>query len=595
MDKKPDVAMEYVHQGVAEAKHGNNALWQGYFLQSGGIILDLSNKLDSSLYYFNETIAVAKTINDTIMEANALGNIGAAYHARGLLQPALDYHLAAARLRMNLPNKMYLGKSYNNIGLLYRIKKDYAKALDYLNRSLKIKEEVGDSLGLVATYLNIGSCYQYLKKYDSALHYAGQTLEMATKLKDVTKITAATGNMGVALLGLGEEEKAVVHLEKALSMLPASGHDEEFFSIYQGLGRYHRLKGETDKAIAFVNMGLEKAREMQRREQVMQFHIQLAGIYAGREDYQQAFNQYKTADALKDSLLNEENIRQLNELNVLFETEQKEQQIELLQNNVIEKEVTMLKNSKIRNLLLLTIFFLLSIAIVIGFSLNQNRKKNKQLAAQKTIIEKQLKEKEVLMHEIHHRVKNNLQIISGLLNLQSRHIDDPNALQAVREGRNRVKSIALIHQQLYQQENITDINLKTYIHELMQSIQQSFRDSGKQIQYHIECPDILLDVEVAVPIGLIVNELITNSYKYAFTEREDGAIGIKAEKMGVGMRLNIFDNGVGLPPGFKWKNQKSFGMKMIATLIQKLNASMKIESHNGTFIVIYIPDYKNIS
>ena len=257
--------------------------------------------------------------------------------------------------------------------------------------------------------------------------------------------------------------------------------------------------------------------------------------------------------------------------------------------------MNLLQKNKERNILLGSLAAIAVITTIIIVALRNNRKKNKLLESQKSIIEKQLQEKEILMREIHHRVKNNLQIISGLLNLQSRHIDDPNALQAVREGRNRVKSIALIHQQLYQQESLTDINFKNYVNDLMHSVQQSFRDNGKQIRHQIECPDMLLDVEVAVLIGLIINELATNSYKYAFPNSKEGTIGIAIRQEGKSLDIHMYDNGIGLPQNFEWQRQKSFGMKMIGTMVNKLKALVQWEHSPGTRVNIHIPDYSNIT
>lgn len=595
MDNDPKKALNYVAKGLTESRIGGDLLWEGYFLQSGGIIYDLSNNLDSGLAYFERTIEVARQRNDTVMEANALGNIGVAYQARGFLQPALTYQLAAARLREYQPNKTYLSKSYNNIGLIYRIKKDYAKALEYLHKSLSIKKETVDSSGMATTLLNIGSCYQHLGNYDSAISYAKQTLAIAQLLDENETIAAATGNIGLAFLAKGDLEKAIEMLKKALELSENGTKEEEYFSIYKGISSYYQKKGNITQSKVFALQGLEKAIQYNRREQIAIFQKTLSMLYAGENKFAEAFKMLEKSTLLGDSLLNEANIRQINEMNILYETELKENKIEVLTSETLENQIKLLKGSKQRNLLISALAFALIIASVIGYSLRQNQKKNLLLSEQKNIIEAQLKEKEILMGEIHHRVKNNLQIISGLLNLQSRHIADPNAQQAVREGRNRVKSIALIHQQLYQRESLTVINLRHYLKDLLQSIHQSFRDTGKEISHELKCPEVLLDVEAAVPIGLIINELVTNSYKYAFTERETGKIVISVEPNDPSMIVTISDNGIGLPQDFNWKQQNSFGIKMIGTLINKLRANFSIDGTNGTHFRMNIPDYSNIA
>jgi two-component system, sensor histidine kinase PdtaS len=595
MNTKPEQALLYMHKGRMASSKGNDKEWEGYFLQAAGIIHDLNNQLDSSLYYFEKTIALAREMNDTTMEANALGNIGAAYHARGYLQPALNYHLAAARLREATSSKQYLGKSYNNIGLLYRMKKDYPKAMEYLNKSLRLKENESDEEGIATTLLNIGSCYQHTGNYDSALAFARNSLTLATKIGDKDNIAAATGNIGSALLSLGKPEQAKTYLTQALQLFGKNGNDEEYFSVYQGLSKYYLQKGDIAQSKEYALKGLTKAKEMQRREQEVNFLKLLANLERKEGNALQAFNYLEEASQLNDTLLNIANNRQLNEMNILYETEQKESEIQKLTTEGLENRLKLLENNRQRNVLMTAFAFAAVIAIIIGYSLKKNKEKSALLAKQNEIIEKQLKEKEILMGEIHHRVKNNLQIISGLLNLQSRHIADPNALQAVREGRNRVKSIALIHQQLYQRESLTAINLKHYLKDLMQSIDQSFRDSGKEITHQVACPELLLDVEAAVPIGLIVNELVTNSYKHAFHQKNKGIITLQIEADEPSMQLIIQDNGDGLPEGFNLQEQKSFGLKMINTLVNKLKASFTIEQDSGAKFILHIPNYSDIS
>ena len=135
-------------------------------------------------------------------------------------------------------------------------------------------------------------------------------------------------------------------------------------------------------------------------------------------------------------------------------------------------------------------------------------------------------EREVLLKEIHHRVKNNLQIISSLLNLQARFIKDKSAVDAVQEGRNRVKSMALIHQKLYQQDNIQGINMPEYIENLSRALLTSYKIKGDRITVDRKVDAIYLDIDTAIPLGLIINELLTNSLKYAFPENEKGELKI---------------------------------------------------------------------
>ncbi|MCU0537668.1 MAG: PAS domain S-box protein [Hydrococcus sp. Prado102] len=194
------------------------------------------------------------------------------------------------------------------------------------------------------------------------------------------------------------------------------------------------------------------------------------------------------------------------------------------------------------------------------------------------------KEQEVLLQEIHHRVKNNLQVICSLLNLQSRSLKDPFILDLFRDSQNRVKSMALIHEKLYQSNNFSSINMAEYIHDLANNLLRSYASKNSNIKLKIEIQqNFSMDIDSAVPCGLIINELVTNSLKYAFNPASKGEISIQAtcdrEK---NLILTIKDNGRGLPENFDLENTKTLGLKLVKNLINQLRAKLAIDSQSGT-------------
>jgi two-component sensor histidine kinase len=220
------------------------------------------------------------------------------------------------------------------------------------------------------------------------------------------------------------------------------------------------------------------------------------------------------------------------------------------------------------------------LALVLLFSIVVYRQRNK-IAGEKKRSDQLLLDKELLLKEIHHRVKNNLEVVSSLLALQSAQIDDPNTREAMQEGQNRVHSIGIVHQKLYQGTNLGAIEMKDYFINLSESILDSF---GAEKRVTIECAMDQLDVDIdtAVPLGLIVNELLTNTLKYAFPEGQDGKVEIKLQKKAGGiLHLEVSDNGVGksgLTQG------TGFGGQLVSLLTQQLSGSMREEVKNGTRI-----------
>jgi two-component sensor histidine kinase len=206
---------------------------------------------------------------------------------------------------------------------------------------------------------------------------------------------------------------------------------------------------------------------------------------------------------------------------------------------------------------------------------------------QQTIEEKDLllEEKEWLVREIHHRVKNNLQMVISLLNAQSEFLNHPSAMDAIRESRERMQAIAILHQKLYRTDTSTRINMKSYISELMDNIRSSVADTDR-IEFQMEVgPNIDLDISQSVPLGLILNEGIINSIKYAYGENEKGSIRISFRYLGDRqLQLKIIDHGKGLPPGLDSENPHTLGLQLIRLFAEQLEGDLYFINNGGLTI-----------
>ncbi|MBC7873376.1 MAG: sensor histidine kinase [Ferruginibacter sp.] len=248
------------------------------------------------------------------------------------------------------------------------------------------------------------------------------------------------------------------------------------------------------------------------------------------------------------------------------------------------KESELMKEKKLRRVLISGAGLLLLAAGVILYQYRRQRIKN-------VVIQKQADDMQVLMKEIHHRVKNNLQVISSLLDLQSMTIADNQASEAVKEGKNRVQSMALIHQNLYSEGNIKGIKTREYISNLLQSLCDSYNISNDKVMVKTQIDDLNLDVDTMIPLGLVLNELVSNSLKYAFKDGRPGELSIVLHKEARHLLLKVSDNGAGYPEGMNIKDSKSFGMKMIRAFAQKLKAKLDIYNSNGAVVEMQITKY----
>lgn len=203
-------------------------------------------------------------------------------------------------------------------------------------------------------------------------------------------------------------------------------------------------------------------------------------------------------------------------------------------------------------------------------------------------VAKSLHEKEILLKEIHHRVKNNLQIISSLLNLQMVQVDDPVVVEMFQESRDRIRSIALVHEELYRYNDLAHIDVSTYVRTLVDKIMESHA-KGHAIRIETEVDPVALPINAAVPMGLIMNELITNAFKHAFADREGGLIRIVFKELDGQYALSVADDGIGLPPGFSLDNAATLGMQLVVNLATQLRGELSLQGPPGSVFRIVFP------
>ncbi len=212
-------------------------------------------------------------------------------------------------------------------------------------------------------------------------------------------------------------------------------------------------------------------------------------------------------------------------------------------------------------------------------------------------ISESLKEKEVMLKEIHHRVKNNLQVVSSLLFFQSKKISDPKTLEIFRDGENRVKSMALIHEKLYKADDLANIDFHEYVKNLSSFLFQSYGVDQHKFKFRNDVKDVKLGIDTAVPCGLIINELVTNSFKHGFKGFDSGEIKITMHHIENKLVLEVCDTGKGMPKDFNVDKTDSLGLRLVNNLTIQLNGKVEYSSHNGTKVKLVFddPKYRKVS
>src|SRR5690606_25019018 len=351
-------------------------------------------------------------------------------------------------------------------------------------------------------------------------------------------------NMGRAFKSLGNLDTAMVEFNKAIRIFQQENSLRELASGYLERGLLWLDNGEYRLARQDCEKALELATSQSNVESRSEACKCLYFIHEKTGNYRASLEYYQDHVTLRDSIFNAENIKKLTRLEMEYNFNRER---DLQQLGADEKQREYQRSTR---LLITAAMGSMLIAFLFYYLFHQRRKANQLLADKNLEISKALGEKEVLLKEIHHRVKNNLQVISSLLSLQSRQLEDSKAKEAIRASRNRVKSMALIHQKLYQDENLVEVDVQEYIDKLTGSLVSSYQTSDKTVHFHTDVDSIKLDVDSIIPIGLILNELISNALKYAFDNDHSGTIGVSLKERNDGIRLEVSDDGLGLPDTF---------------------------------------------
>ncbi len=257
--------------------------------------------------------------------------------------------------------------------------------------------------------------------------------------------------------------------------------------------------------------------------------------------------------------------------------------------NAVEDKQKEVEYAQEKSKLYSVILILVGIFLIISlFIIRKIMRQSKELSRKNNLIEKTLKEKELLIKEVHHRVKNNFQIVASLLELQTQGIADEKALELVNEGKNRVKSMALIHQKLYQNDSgLIDFN--EYLKLLTRELATAYKLKNN-VETTIQSENMFFEVDTAIPLGLIINEIITNAYKHAFHDQKDNKLWIAIHKESENYKLTIQDNGLGISEDFDIKKAKSLGLVLINRLVKQLQGSLRQFNENGAKFEITFKD-----
>lgn len=508
---------------------------------------------------------------------------------------ALYYALRSIKTMQNIHDYNFADVFYLRFGNVYLTLGHYEEALDLYKKSIEAGTQNINSGGFYRSYVSLVAAMSSRGKTKEAIDYMNYMKAKYPPTNNFDKMIVSS-TMGTAYEHIGNYKLADKNFrEMDLYAKQLTGPETlmDVLNAYSSMASFYARANQAAEAKKYSDKVLALSKVYKRNYTSENLEMALSKIDSLNGNYASALKHYQLYKKITDSVVDFSKNKQIEELKIQYETLNKEQEISLL-NKQSKLQESELRKSKLLNTL--SIGSLVLLLITIGLLYNRYRLKQRNHAKlelkEKEINQKNinlrhlLDEKEWLLKEIHHRVKNNLQTVISLLNSQSAYLDNDMALSAIKNSQHRIHSMSLIHQKLYNSENISTINMPNYIKELVEYLKESF-NTGQRIRFEINVAPLELDVAQAVPLGLILNESITNSIKYAFPENHTGMIKVTLEKVKESYYLlTISDNGIGFDISSSSERKNSFGMSLIKGLSDDLDAKLSIENQNGTVIKI---------
>ena len=580
--------------------------------------------IDKKNSYFKEALLFYRKAGAKKEEGDVLESLGDIAQMKGDFGKSIELLQESLKVYTAIGYRGLQG-DYELLCDVYRQRGDFPLALHNGLLAVKTAEDYGDkNEPTTSIYNRVALIYYDLKNNEMALQYFQKSRNSAILAKDTASIFQLSVNMSGLLLRTGKAGEALNLLKATQKDYPPKTADfkmhlsDMLLRCYLKLQRYDLAKPYYEQMLGYFNQSagsndpgrLFSSRDvaeyllaigqyqqalpyidslqvlaLKNHNVITQSQTELDYFKAdsGIGKLKDAIVHYQQYKRLNDTLFNTDKTRQFANLQLQFETEKKDKDIQLLKKEGLLQQAIILREKATRNIIIggIILLFLLLVLAYNRYRFKQRsnialQKKQDEINVQNELLKKLLGEKEWLIKEIHHRVKNNLQIVISLLNTQSAYLDNEDALAAIKNSQHRMHAMSLIHQKLYQSDNLACIDMDWYIHELVGYMRESF-DTDKKIQFTLDTEKIALDVVQAVPLGLILNEAISNAIKYAFPANSYGKIEIVFKALPDMMcRLAVTDNGIGLPEGFDPETTGSLGMSLMKGLSEQLGGRFEI-------------------
>jgi two-component sensor histidine kinase len=590
---KPDEIMKK-KQAVIQAanifQQGGYIERAAYSYRMGG---DVDTSITESLKYLGISLKLYQSIHykqlQGVYDLIGANNIVATNY--GL---ALQNELMALGIAKDVKDTtMQLCEINNHIGITYYKLLDSKQSIKYFEAALVTAERYKDIPTIYTLTLNIATDYRRLHNPQGVLSLLQHVKNKYPVPKDNVFVDWDIAAVFLrAYTNLKQYDKAKPYSDHLLSVLDKNKFDNRTLSdIYENLINYYAATKQYAKEVNYLTKNGVLAKQIGSSTNISVNNRYWYDLDIARHDYKSAVNHLLIYMHIYQSDFTAIKNKQIQELQIKYDTKEKEDKIKLLNQQHALEQNNLLRETTAKNV---TTGGIVLALIIAGLLYRQSslRKKNNELITQKNdvithkneLLQNLVNEKEWLLKEVHHRVKNNLHSVICLLESQAAYLED-DALKAIEESQHRIYTMSLIHQKLYQSEDVKTIDMSVYIPELVQYLSDSFAVLGR-IHFRLNIDPINLNPTQAIPLALIINEALTNSIKYAFPDNRRGEITITLTDPGDRFKLELTDNGVGMSECSKTGVSKSLGLELMKGLAKEIMGEITFENNNGVRIII---------
>jgi len=508
--------------------------------------------------------------------ANAVNNFGIIQSEIGDLPKALEYYFISLAIREYVNDDLGSSETYNNIGAIYGKLDDDKKSLENYEKAIVIAEKVNDNQLMAVVLSNIGILYKKTRETEKALQCYEKSLVIKKELNDTTGYGLTLGLIGEIYEGKGKLNEAFRFYNKSLVISKKEKDSKGMAISLNRIAKIYFKQNLVDKAKEKTLEALSFAKESDSDKLIMISALSLSSIYEREKSWDKAFEFQKLHIKMRDRVKSIEVQRKITEEQTKYDLSSQQQKIDFLSFKNKTQE-TRLRENKIY-IILISIAFVFVSVLVLGY-----RKSNKKKQLINELLERENDTKKTMLQEIHHRIKNNLQVVNSLLRMQASKTNDVDIKNAFKETQSRVLSIAKLHEKMYNSGDFKNINAKEHISLLVKDIIENYT-VGTKVSLKLDLEELLFDSKIMMPLSLIINEIMTNSLKYAFNNEEDATITVRLKQLSATKNeLYIADNGIGYDIE---KEKKGLGTKLIQSLTKQISGTILQNTKNGTSITI---------